>query len=94
MASTKLQNLRIRKNLSQASPDQLNEINDFVEFVLQKSGTSEKKIIQLNGHWKNSGLEKIQDVDIEIKKNRRKLSDQILIESKHLKEKTCPNILS
>jgi len=94
MSSTILQNLRIRKNLSRASLDQLNEINNFVEFLLQKSGVSEKKTVKLKGFWKNSGLEKIAEIDSEIKKNRRKLSDQILIESKHLKEKTCPNTLS
>lgn len=78
MASTKLQNLRIRKNLTQASPDQVNEINNFIEFLLQKSGTSEKKTVKLKGFWKDTGLEKIVEIDSEIKEVRRKLSDQIL----------------
>jgi hypothetical protein len=52
--------------------DKLEEINDFVEFILFKSKHRPKKIVKLEGVWEGLGFEKIDNLESEIRKIRDK----------------------
>jgi hypothetical protein len=67
---------KIKWNLTQVSPREIEEINDFVESLFQKKQKS-PKIVPLKGIWKGLGFEKIPDLDEEIKKNRKELEEQL-----------------
>ena len=70
---------KIKSKLAKVPDDKLPEIDDFVEFILQKSRPKEKKIIKLEGIWKGLGFEKISDLELEIKKVRKE-SERLLVE--------------
>jgi hypothetical protein len=57
--------------------DKLDEIKDFVEFVLSKSQKKENRKT-LKGIWKDRGFEKISNIDIEIHTLRKNISNYIL----------------
>ena len=66
-------------NLKYLPPNKLQEVDDFVQFLLFQNKT---KIKEENdsfaGIWANIGFEKIVDLDTEINSIRKELSDNIL----------------
>ncbi|MEQ8190103.1 MAG: hypothetical protein ABRQ39_19185 [Candidatus Eremiobacterota bacterium] len=55
---------RIKGNLLYLSLDKLQEINNLMEAIIDKS---DKKIINMKGIWKGLGFEKIDNLEQEIR---------------------------
>jgi hypothetical protein len=77
METTTMTINKIQSKLVQVPHDKLDEIYDFVEFVLKKSKPKKKKIVKLGGIWKGLGFEKINDLESEIRKIRQQ-SDRLI----------------
>jgi len=78
MQTTAAQMTTIQKKLTILPRERLQQVADFVEFILSQSKVEHKKIIKLGGTWKNIGFEKIADLDAEIRKIRQEASLSIL----------------
>lgn len=57
----------IYKELSRLPNDKLNEVRDFIEFVLSRQQCRKKKIAQLRGIWAGKGFERIGNLEKELK---------------------------
>ena len=68
---------KIKWNLTQVSPKEIEEINDFVESLFQKKQKKRKRG-PLKGIWKGVGFEKILHLEAAIKENRKELEGQLL----------------
>jgi hypothetical protein len=66
---------KLAKNIYLLPDDKLNVINDFIDFLLEKSG-KQKKIGTLEGIWENIGFEKL-DIEKEVKNIKKELSDNL-----------------
>ena len=63
--------LKIKKNIKKIPPAKLDEVNNYIEFILSKLQIkSSKRIIKLEGIWKGLGFEKIDDLESDIRKLR------------------------
>jgi len=69
---------KIKKKLSRIPGNKLKEVDDFIDFLLHKLHIEEGKPVRLKGIWENTGLEKIIDIENELVKVRKELSDSIL----------------
>jgi len=58
--------------------DKIDEITDFIEFILSKSKIQRRKPVKLRGIWKNKGFEKIKNMGSELKEIQKNLTDSIL----------------
>jgi hypothetical protein len=75
MKSQTLDISELKKNLYKMSTDKLQEVNDFIEFIIEKSKVSNKKNVKsLEGIWKNLGFEKIKNLEQSIKEIREEIS--------------------
>ncbi len=62
---------RVKRNLFKIPMDKLDEINDFIEFILKKSKTgSARRIEKLEGIWEGVGFERIADLEESIREIR------------------------
>lgn len=68
---------KIKWNLTQLSPEEVEEVNNLVQSLLEQKKT-ERRIVNLEGIWENIGFEKILDLEGEIKKIRKELAEQLL----------------
>jgi len=50
--------------------EKLDEVKNFVEFILSKSGVPKRRIVNLKGIWANKGFKKI-DIESELKSIRK-----------------------
>jgi len=77
-----LKKFEIIRSLSYVPDERLQEIDNFIRFILYQSrietGRRKKEPATLAGIWKDKGFDKIHDLDKEIKKMRKELSNQIL----------------
>jgi len=78
MQTTAAQMTTIQKKLTILPRERLQQVADFVEFILSQSKVEHKKIIKLGGIWKNVGFEKIGDLEAEIRGIRQEASLAIL----------------
>jgi len=78
MQTSAAQLTAIQKKLVILPEEKLQQVMDFVEFMLSQSQVEHKKIIKLGGFWKNLGFEKIADLEAEIRKIRQESSYAIL----------------
>jgi hypothetical protein len=63
--------LKIKKNLKKIPASKLDEVNDYLEFILSKFQIkSSKNIIKFEGIWQGLGFEKIDNLEAEIRKLR------------------------
>lgn len=76
MDTANLKKLEIISNLSFVPTDKLDEIDNFVQYVLYASQTKKKKQVSVKGIWKNKGFEKI-DVEKELKTLRREIQENL-----------------
>jgi len=67
----------IYKELSQLPNDKLNEVRDFIEFVLSRQQTQKKKVVKLRGIWSNKGFEKIGNLEKELKAIQKEFTESI-----------------
>jgi len=77
MRSKALKKIEISKKLSLMPEHKIDEVNDFVEFIISKLHVRKRKPARLCGVWKNKGFENI-DIESELKAVRRDLTDSIL----------------
>ncbi|ODS39321.1 MAG: hypothetical protein A7316_05860 [Candidatus Altiarchaeales archaeon WOR_SM1_86-2] len=77
MQTASLKLIEIKRDLPLLSEKKLDEVKDFVDFILLKSHVRKRKIIKLRGIWQNKGFEKI-DIKSELKNIREESSDSIL----------------
>jgi hypothetical protein len=78
METTAVKRTEIQKQLSILPQEKLQQVSDFVEFVLFQSKVEHKRVVKLGGIWKNLGFEKIDDLEAEIRKIRQDASSAIL----------------
>ncbi|MFH1490807.1 MAG: DUF2281 domain-containing protein [Pseudomonadota bacterium] len=66
----------IRKKLSRLPENKLDEVNDFVTFLLSRHEGGEKKNIRMKGIWAGKGFEKM-DIEKEVRNRRKEISKSI-----------------
>ncbi len=72
MQSRAMKKIEINKKLSLVSEDKIDEVTDFIEFILSKSKIQNRRPVRLRGVWKNKGFEKIKDMEAELKEIKKK----------------------
>ena len=77
MSTTGLKVAEIKKDIALLPEDKLDEVKDFISFVLSKNKEKKKKIVQMKGIWKGKGFEKLK-IDNELKVARKEMSESIL----------------
>lgn len=78
METVAVKRTKIQKQLSILPQEKLQQVSDFVEFVLLQSKVEHKRVVKLGGIWKNLGFEKIGNLEAEIRKIRQDASSAIL----------------
>ena len=73
--STKLN--EIKKKLARLPGHKLEEVDDFIGFLLSKDKVKKPKVVQMKDVWAGKGFENL-DLHSEIKKSRKELSKSIL----------------
>ena len=68
----------IRRNLNKIPPNKLKEVNDFIEFVLEKYTTQERKILKFEGIWQDLGFEKLANLESQIRELREDVDNSLL----------------
>jgi hypothetical protein len=81
MNAEQLKRVEIISNLSFVPPEKLDEINNFIQFILNKSKAKRKRPISVRGIWQNLGFENI-DIEKELKDMRKEI--QTHLENKEL----------
>jgi hypothetical protein len=62
---------KIKSRLSDVPQERLDEVYDFIEFLLTRPKYRKKNIVKLEGVWKGLGFEKLNDLESQIRKIRR-----------------------
>ena len=73
--------VEIKRKLSQLPSGKLDEVNDFVGFLLSRHKGKGRRNIHMRGIWAGKGFEKV-DVQKEIKSLRKDISKSILKKGK------------
>ncbi|HBE02525.1 MAG: hypothetical protein A2096_10100 [Spirochaetes bacterium GWF1_41_5] len=68
----------LRTKLDRLPENKVGEVNDFIDFLLQKSKVKEPENISLKGIWKGKGFESIHNLDSQIRDLRKETSDATL----------------
>jgi hypothetical protein len=77
MENTAIKLTEIRKKLNRLPDNKLDEVEDFVGFLLFRYERKGTKVVQMKGIWEGKGFERI-DAKKEIKSLRKGLSKSIL----------------
>ena len=77
MSNTGIKLTRINKQLSMIPPHKLNEVEDFISFILARKKIGTKGVVKLTGIWEGKGFEKLK-LKEELKSLRNDLSRTIL----------------
>ena len=77
MSTTGLKVAEIKKDLALLPEDKLDEVKDFISFVLSRNKEKKKKIVQMKGIWKGKGFEKL-NIEKELKVARKEMAESIL----------------
>ena len=72
MSTTGLKVAEIKKDIALLPEDKLDEVKDFISFVLSKNKEKKKNIVQMKGIWKGKGFEKL-NIDKELNPSSTKL---------------------
>jgi len=76
MNNAQLKKLEIISNLSFVPANKLEEISNFIEFILFTNKVKPKKPISVRGIWENKGFEKI-NVEEELKNIRKDIQKNL-----------------
>lgn len=71
MAASNVSVYKIKQKLSKVPKDRLKEIDDFIELIL-KSNIHSANIVKFEGIWEGLGFEKINDLESEIRRIRKR----------------------
>ncbi|CAB1074537.1 hypothetical protein D1AOALGA4SA_2356 [Olavius algarvensis Delta 1 endosymbiont] len=77
MSTPGLKVAEIKKDIALLPEDKLDEVKDFISFVLSRDKEKKKKIVQMKGIWKGKGFEKL-NIDKELKVARKEWAESIL----------------
>ena len=77
MSTTGLKVAEIKKDIALLPEDKLDEVKDFISFVLSSNKEKKKKIVKMKGIWKGKGFEKL-NINKELKVARKEMSESIL----------------
>ncbi len=77
MSTTGLKVAEIKKDIALLPEDKLDEVKDFISFVLSRNKEKKNKIVQMKGIWKGKGFEKL-NIDKELKVARKEMAESIL----------------
>ena len=77
MSTTGLKVAEIKKDIALLPEDKLDEVKDFISFVLSRNNEKKKKIVRMKGIWKGKGFEKL-NINKELKVARKEMSESIL----------------
>jgi len=77
MQDTSMKLNEIKKKLSRLPEHKLDEVSDFIGFVLSREKKKKKTIVQLEGIWEGKGFEKL-DLDKELRAVRKEVEKSIL----------------
>lgn len=70
---------KVKQNLLKIPKTRLNEVNDFIEFILQKTELGQqKRIKKLGGMWKGLGFESIPEIEKKIRDIRSDVEKSFL----------------
>jgi len=81
MQNTGVKLVEIKRKLSRLPSGKLDEVNDFVGFLLSRDKREERITIHMKGIWAGKGFEKV-DVKKEIKSLRKDITESILKKGK------------
>lgn len=81
MQNTGVKLAEIKRKLSLLPGSKLDEVNNFVSFLLSRHKGNGKRNIQMKGIWAGKGFEKV-DVQKEVKSLRKDISKSILRKGK------------
>ncbi|MEA2039984.1 MAG: hypothetical protein U9N82_09170 [Thermodesulfobacteriota bacterium] len=81
MQNTGTKLVEIKRKLSRLPVSELDEVNDFVGFLLSRHMGEGRRNIHMRGVWAGKGFEKI-DVQKKIKSLRKDISESILKKGK------------
>ncbi|MEA3222601.1 MAG: hypothetical protein U9P49_05495 [Thermodesulfobacteriota bacterium] len=76
MHNTELKLAEINKDLALLPESRLDEVKNFIAFILSQTKDKRRKIVQMRGVWKGKGFERL-DIDKEIKAVRQEMSESI-----------------
>lgn len=77
MYNTALKLTEISKELTMLPDEKLEEVKDFIDFILSKTNVKKKNVIKFEGIWANKGFEKLA-IEKELKSVRKELASSIL----------------
>jgi hypothetical protein len=77
MANTGIKLTKINKQLSLIPPHKLDEVEDFISFILARKKIKTKGVVKLTGIWEGKGFEKL-NLKKEIESLQNDLSRTIL----------------
>jgi hypothetical protein len=77
MSNTGIKLARINKQLAMIPPHKLDEVEDFVSFILIRKKIKAKGVVKLAGIWEGKGFEKL-NLKKDLKSFRNDLSKSIL----------------
>lgn len=78
MKQTNFKRIELVEKIDLIPENKLDEIIDYIEFILSKSNIEKKKSDNLKGIWKNKGFEKISNLEDELINLRKELSNIII----------------
>jgi len=76
MNNAQLKKIEIINDLSFVPADKLDEIKNFVEYILYTSKVKKKRPISVRGIWKNKGFENL-DIEKELKTIRSEIQSNL-----------------
>ena len=77
MYNTALKLTEISKELTLLPDEKLEEVKDFIDFILSRTNVKKKNVIKFEGIWANKGFEKLA-IEKELKYVRKELASSIL----------------
>lgn len=78
MGITALKINEIQKELFLLPDEKIDEVKDFVDFILHKSKAKKRKVVKMEGIWEGKGFEKIKNLEEELKAARKEISESVL----------------
>jgi hypothetical protein len=78
MYASEAKKTELIKKISLIPEQKLEEVSDFIDFIIVRSGKILSESGTLEGIWKDKGFEKIQDLEAEIIEVRKEIGDAIL----------------
>lgn len=66
---------KIKQNLNKIPPTKMEEVSDFIEFLLKKHARRGRNIIKFEGIWQGLGFEKLANLESQIRELRKETND-------------------